>query len=202
MPRRIAAETSSSSASTSSAIGAPTSRISAPARPGPATSAPDEASAFFACASTRRSRVTTCISTICAARAGGRVDRADDEADDVQPGHRQPAHQPGERHAGDDEGERASRRATYTGSLRTRSSQTPEGSENSTNGTISTPVSSAHLRRARVQQHRRGQRQREQRHLAAERADQDRRPQAAVGRLAQQVAGGQQRIGGAARTSP
>ena len=67
MPRRIAAEIVSSTASTSSASGAPTTLISAPARPGPATSAPDVASAFLACASTRRSRATTCVSTICAA---------------------------------------------------------------------------------------------------------------------------------------
>ena len=67
MPRRIAAETISRTASTSSASGAPTALISAPASPGPATSAPEVASAFFACASTRRSRVTTCVSTICAA---------------------------------------------------------------------------------------------------------------------------------------
>ena len=57
----------SRNASTSSASGAPTSLISAPAKPGPATSAPELASAFFACASTSRSRATTCVSTICAA---------------------------------------------------------------------------------------------------------------------------------------
>ena len=67
MPRRIAADTSSSTASNSSAIGAPSSLISAPARPGPATSAPELASAFFALASISRSRSTTCVSTICAA---------------------------------------------------------------------------------------------------------------------------------------
>ena len=54
-------------ASTSSASGAPTSLINPPASPGPATSAPDIASAFFACASTSRSRATTCVNTICAA---------------------------------------------------------------------------------------------------------------------------------------
>ena len=67
MPRRMAADTSNSTASTSKASGAPISLISAPAAPGPATSAPDIASAFFACASTSRSRATTCVSTICAA---------------------------------------------------------------------------------------------------------------------------------------
>ena len=41
--------------------------MSAPARPGPSTSAPEVASAFLACASTSRSRGTTCVSTICAA---------------------------------------------------------------------------------------------------------------------------------------
>ena len=41
--------------------------ISAPASPGPATSEPEVASAFFACASTSRSRGTSCVSTICAA---------------------------------------------------------------------------------------------------------------------------------------
>ena len=58
------------------------------------------ASAFLACASTSRSRETTCVSTICAADAGGGVDRADHEADHVQPGHGQPAQPPRQRHAG------------------------------------------------------------------------------------------------------
>ena len=38
--------------------------------------------------------------------AGDRVDRADDEAAHVQPGERQPAEPPGERHAGDDDADR------------------------------------------------------------------------------------------------
>jgi hypothetical protein len=66
-PRRISAEIVTSTESTSNASGAPTTLISAPAIPGPATSAPEDASAFFACASTSRSRATTCVSTICAA---------------------------------------------------------------------------------------------------------------------------------------
>ncbi len=67
MPRRIAADSSSKPASNSRATGAPSSLINAPARPGPATSAPELASAFFALASTSRSRSTTCVNTICAA---------------------------------------------------------------------------------------------------------------------------------------
>ena len=66
-PRRIVEETSNSSASASSASGAPVSLINAPAAAGPVTSAVEEASAFFACASTRRSRGTIWVSTICAA---------------------------------------------------------------------------------------------------------------------------------------
>ena len=66
-PRRMATEPSSISAFNSSAIGAPTALINAPARPGPTTSAPELASAFFECASTRRSRPTTWVSTICEA---------------------------------------------------------------------------------------------------------------------------------------
>src|ERR1035438_2463739 len=66
-PRKIVADISNSTASASSAIGAPVSLISAPAAPGPETSAVEEASAFLACASTRRSRGTIWVSTTCAA---------------------------------------------------------------------------------------------------------------------------------------
>jgi hypothetical protein len=66
-PRRIEAENASSTASTSKASGAPTTLISTPASPGPRTSAPEPARAFLACASTRRSRGTTWVRTICAA---------------------------------------------------------------------------------------------------------------------------------------
>ena len=140
MPRRIRADTSSSAASNSSATGAPSSLISAPARPGPATSAPELASAFFALASTSRSRSTTCVSTTCAAlpaevltmpmtnattyshvmdswcihHASGML--AAPSASVISP-------------------------AMYTGSLRTRSSHTPDGSENSTKGSSSMVVS-------------------------------------------------------------
>ena len=67
VPRKIDEEMSSSTASASSAAGAPSTLMSAPAAPGPVTSAVDDASAFFACASTRRSRGTIWVSTICAA---------------------------------------------------------------------------------------------------------------------------------------
>ena len=66
-PRRISTDPSSISASSSRATGAPATLIRAPAKPGPATSAPELASALRACASTSRSRGTTCVSTICAA---------------------------------------------------------------------------------------------------------------------------------------
>ena len=88
----------------------PTALISAPAKPGPATSAPELASALRAWASTRRSRGTTCVSTICAAAAGDDVDAAHHEADDVHPRHRQPAQRPGQRHAGHDQGRAPPRR--------------------------------------------------------------------------------------------
>src|SRR6202521_5684156 len=66
-PRRIDADINNRKASASSAGGAPVSLISAPAAPGPVTSAAEFASAFLACASTRRARGTICVSTICAA---------------------------------------------------------------------------------------------------------------------------------------
>ena len=66
-PRRIAADAISSAASANSAAGGPTTLISAPATPGPMTSAAELASAFLAWASTRRSRGTIWVSTICAA---------------------------------------------------------------------------------------------------------------------------------------
>jgi hypothetical protein len=58
---------SSRKASASSASGAPTSLIRPPARPGPATSAAELASALRACASTRRLRGTIWVRTIWAA---------------------------------------------------------------------------------------------------------------------------------------
>ena len=80
---------------------------------------------------------------------------------------------------------------TQTGSLRTRSSQTPEGSENSTKGSTSIAVKKAHLRRAGVHQDGGRERQRQHRDLPAQQVDQDRSPQPAVGAVVQQVASGQ-----------
>ena len=136
----MVADSSSSTASTSSATGAPNSLISRPAKPGPATSEPEVASAFFACASTSRSRGTTWVSTICAAvpavvaTVPMRKPTTYNHVIDSQPSH----------HAS---GTLATVNAmmvspaTYTGSLRTRSSQTPLGSENSTKGATSMAVS-------------------------------------------------------------
>ena len=66
-PRSTRAEAASSSASKTSASGAPSALMSMPPSAGPATSGPLEASAFLACASTRRSRGTTWVSTTWAA---------------------------------------------------------------------------------------------------------------------------------------
>ena len=63
----MAADNSSSSASSNKASGAPSNFTNTPARPGPATSAPELASALRACASTSRWRGTTWVSTIWAA---------------------------------------------------------------------------------------------------------------------------------------
>src|SRR5258708_20163143 len=66
-PRRMDADISNKPASASSAMGAPVSLINAPAAAGPVTSAVADASAFLACASTKRERGTICVNTICAA---------------------------------------------------------------------------------------------------------------------------------------
>jgi len=50
----------------------------------------------------------------------------------------------------------------------------------------------AHLRGRSLQQHGRRQRQRKQRHLGAERTDQDRRPEAPIGAVEQQIVRPQQ----------
>jgi len=139
-PRKIDADINNRQASASSARGAPVSLISAPAAPGPVTSAAEVASAFLACASTKRSRGTIWVSTICAAlpalvfTAPIKKPTKYSQCIDSQPNH----------HA---TGTVATANAidnsptTYTGSFRTRSSHTPVGSENSTNGTISIAVS-------------------------------------------------------------
>ena len=103
MPRRISAEIVSSTASASSANGAPTSLIRAPASPGPATSADELASAFFAWASTSRSRGTICVRTICAALPAIVYTVPIAKPTTVEPGHRQPSRPPRQRHAGDEE---------------------------------------------------------------------------------------------------
>src|SRR5580704_3628046 len=123
-PRRIDAEISNRTASATSARGAPVSLISAPAAPGPVTSAAEVASAFFACASTKRSRGTICVSTICAAlpavvfTAPIKKPTQYSQCIDNQPNH----HATGTvatAHAIDNSP------TTYTGNFRTRSSHTP-----------------------------------------------------------------------------
>src|SRR5271163_2982733 len=132
-PRRIDADISNSNASATSARGAPVNLISAPAAPGPVTSAAEVASAFFACASTRRSRGTICVSTICAAlpavvfTAPIKNPTKYSQCIDSRPNH----HATGTVATAS---EIDSSPTTYTGNLRTRSSHTPVGSENSTNG--------------------------------------------------------------------
>jgi hypothetical protein len=97
-PRSMVAEVSSSIAVESSANGAPVNLISAPAAPGPATSAAELASAFLACASTKRSRGTICVSTICAALPAVVLTTPITKGDHIQPGHGQPSEPPGHRH--------------------------------------------------------------------------------------------------------
>ena len=114
--------------------------IKAPAAPGPVTSAVEDASAFLACASTSRSRGTICVSTICAAlpavvfTAPITKPTKYSQCIDSHPSH-QASGTVATVTAID------SSPTTYTGNLRTRSSHTPVGSENSTNGTISAAVS-------------------------------------------------------------
>ena len=120
--------------------------------------------------------------------AGGGEDAADDEAHHVEPLHRQPAHPPGERHAGDDERERhftddVDRQLAHP--VQPHAGRQREQHE----GQHLHRCEQAHLRGRGVQQHGGRQRQREHRHLTAERADQDRCPQPPVGGVAQQVAG-------------
>jgi hypothetical protein len=140
MPLRISAEPMSSAALTIIASGAPKILIRPPARPGPSTSAPEVASAFFACASTSLSRATTCVSTICAAvpatvctvpmtkpiaYSQGMLSQPIHQATGTLMAHTATADSP----------------TTYTGSLRTRSSHTPEGRLSSRKGSSSMAVS-------------------------------------------------------------
>ena len=139
-PRKISTLTSNSSASATRASGAPTSLIKTPATPGPATSAPEEASAFFAWASTSRSRATTCVNTICAA-----VPAVTNTQPITKPTMyiKWMVNTSSAQHTGMLIRQAASRVSphTYTGSFRTRSSHTPQGSENRTKGRISMAVS-------------------------------------------------------------
>src|ERR1700689_2298000 len=135
-PRRIEAEISSRNASASSAIGAPVSLISAPAAPGPETSAVDCASAFLACASTRRSRGTIWVSTTCAALPAvvftAPITKPTTYSQVID---KAPSHQA----IGTDATVKATliSPTTYPGSLRPRPSHTPAGSEKKMNGAVS-----------------------------------------------------------------
>src|SRR3984957_11417137 len=138
-PRGIDADTSSSSASASSASGAPVSLISAPAAPGPETSAVDCASAFLACASTRRARGTIWVSTTCAALPAlvftAPITNPTTYSQVID---KAPSHQA----IGTDATVQATliSPTTYTGNLRTRSSHTPVGNEKKMNGAVSIAV--------------------------------------------------------------
>src|SRR3981189_2389879 len=138
-PRRIDADINNRQASPTSARGAPVNLIKAPAAPGPVTSAAEVASAFLACASTRRARGTICVSTICAAlpavvfTAPIRKPTTYSQRTDSQPNHQAAG-------AGATANAIDSAPTPYTGNLRTRSSQTPVGKENSANGTSSIAV--------------------------------------------------------------
>ena len=79
MPRRMVMDTSSISASTASASGAPSSLINRPASPGPATSAPEDAS-VLGMRLDETARGTICVSTICP-----HCRRGVDDADDTKP---------------------------------------------------------------------------------------------------------------------
>ena len=132
----MAEEINRSTASAISANGGPASLISTPAAPGPVTSAVEDASAFLACASTSRSRGTICVRTIWAALPEvvltAPIMKATTYSQLID---NPPSHQASGTEATATEMD--SSPSTYTGSLRTRSSQTPEGSENSAKGTIS-----------------------------------------------------------------
>src|SRR5258708_4051175 len=140
-PRRMDAEIINKQAFANRAIGAPVNLINAPAAAGPVTSAVAEASAFFACASTKRERGTICVRTICAALPAGGVTAPITNATTQSQGlESHPSHQA--------IGTVATPRAIdnspkiYTGSFLTRSNTTPVGNENSAKGMISIAVKS------------------------------------------------------------
>jgi hypothetical protein len=104
------------------------------------TSAIEEASAFLAWPSTRRWRGTSCVSTICDALPAVVLTAPSTNATRYSSGIDSTSiHQA----SGTTQTDAAVSNSptTYTGSFLTRSSQTPLGRENSTNGTISIAVS-------------------------------------------------------------
>ena len=101
-PRRISAETVTITASTSNASGAPTSLISAPARPGPATSAPDDGERVLGVRLDQPVARDDLREHDLRRAAGDGVDRADHEAARrTATGIESQPSPPGERHAGD-----------------------------------------------------------------------------------------------------
>ena len=173
-PRRIAADTVTSTASTSNARGAPTSLISAPARPGPRDLGARRGERVLGVRLDQPVARDDLGEDDLRRAAGDRVDRADDEAADVQPLDREPVGPPGERHAGDDDADRQ-----LAGDV---DRQLPDAVEPDADRQREQHErqqlhrrQQAHLRRAGVQQQHGRERQREHRHLPAERADQDRR---------------------------
>ena len=104
------------------------------------TSAVEEASAFFACASTSRSRGTIWVSTICAALPAvvftAPITKPTRYSQFIDS---HPIHQAKGTDATVTEIDISP--TMYTGNFRTRSSHTPVGNENSAKGTISAAVS-------------------------------------------------------------
>ena len=163
--------------------------ISTPAKPGPATSAPELASAFLRMRLDQALARTTCVSTICAAEPATRYTvpmtkpTTYSQVIDSQPSHQASgtlATISDSRLAG-----HVDRQLAHAVEPHAR------GQREQHEGRDLHRDQQAHLRRRGLQQHGRRQRQREHRHLAAEGADQDRAPQPPVDGVAQQVVGRQ-----------
>jgi hypothetical protein len=118
--------------------------------------------------------------------AGHRVDGADDEADGVQPVHREPARPPRHGHARDRRGDGALADDVHR-QLADAVEPDARGQRQQHERGDLHRRQEAHLQRRRVQQQRGRERQGEHRHLPADRAHEDRDPEPPIGGVAQQV---------------
>ena len=198
MPRRIAADTSSSAASNSSAIGAPSSLISAPARPGPGDVGARARERVLRVGLDQPVALDHLRQHDLRGAAGRGVDHADDERHHVEPVDGQRVQPPRERDAGRRAGER-DLAGDVDGQLAHAVEPHARRQREQHERQDLHRRERAHLRGRRVQQHRRGERQRQHHDLRAERAGEHRGPQAPVDDVAQQVVRAPARSARAAR---